>query len=641
MKRFKSLPSKIIFLGILLTASITAFANNKPNVLIYLADDLGYGSINTYGAPENLVHTPYLNQLAEKGVQFNNAYTPASVCTPTRYSMLTGEYSWRSRLKRFTLSKTDYTLIDWDRLSLAKWMQSQGYTTAHVGKWHLGYKAEGPVLNLLGDLSPGPVGVGFDYHFGVPANLEDRHKVYIENNKIWGLRSDKIEPYGSTWYARRKGNVGPYTGYDAPQRVTENVMTMTTDKAVEWLEKQSDEKPFFLYYAAVAVHNPIEPAPELRGSSNCGLYGDFIQEVDHTFGRLVECLREKGMLENTLIIFASDNGGERYASGMPHCEAEEAGLSINGPNKGKKGQIWEGAFKTPLIISHPKGLVPLGLQSNARVSVVDFYATLADYIAGTKALKQIDAPDSISFKKELLNPEKSFFKRAPLILSDREGRKAIHFDHWKYIEAGTGKNNQQAMLFNLKNDPMERHNVLSKYQKVAKKGHQLLEKLVDGDDRLEWDSGGGGYRHANKTEPRSGKYHLELKAISKGTKDPYCYIYKDLKAEPGQIWEASIYAKLAESPGEGKASAQFKMSFIDNNGNKLHTHESARLNSIKSEYEELRIKAKAPKNTTHVRITPVVSLRGENGTVSAYYDDARLFSGESVFESGFETGAVH
>jgi len=123
-------------------------------------------------------------------------------------------------------------------------------------------------------------------------------------------------------------------------------------------------------------------------------------------------------------------------------------------------------------------------------------------------------------------------------------------------------------------------------------------------------------------------------------KDPYCYIYKDLKAEPGQSWEASIYAKLTETPGEGKASAQLKMTFMDMNGNKLHTHESARLNSIKSEYEALRIKAKAPKNTTHVRITPVVSLRGENGVVAAYYDDARLSSGESLFESGFESGAV-
>jgi len=182
---------------------------------------------------------------------------------------------------------------------------------------------------------------------------------------------------------------------------------------------------------------------------------------------------------------------------------------------------------------------------------------------------------------------------------------------------------------------------MSDHEKVAYKGLRLLEKIVDGDDRLEWDSGGGGYRHANKTEPRSGNYHLELKAISEGTKDPYCYIYKDLQTEPGQIWETSIYAKLTESPGGGKASAQIKMTFMDINGNKLHTHESARLKSIKSEYEELRIKAKAPKYTTHVRITPVVSLRGENGAVAAYYDDVHVSVGQTIFESGFENGAVH
>ncbi len=413
-------------------AAACSFA--QPNVLIYLADDLGYGSINTYGAPDALVSTPHLNKLAADGVQFDNAYTPASVCTPTRYAMLAGEYSWRSRLKQGVHPKTDYTLLDANRVSLARWMQQQGYATAHVGKWHLGYKNEGPVVNLLGDLSPGAVGVGFDYHFGVPSNLEDIHKVYIENNGVWGLRSDKLKPYGNTWYAERKGVEGPYVGYDAPQRVTEHVMTKTTDKAVEWLQKQNSDKPFFLYYAAVAVHNPIEPAPEMRGKSKAGLYGDFLQEVDHTFGRLIQCLEKKGVLDDTLIIFASDNGGEQYADGMPHCEAEAAGLSINGETRGKKGQIWEGGFKTPLIISHPNGSVAKGRRSSARVSLVDFYATLAEYLAGADALQNLDAPDSVSFKQELVKPDASNFERSPLILSDSKGRKAVHFSHWKYIE---------------------------------------------------------------------------------------------------------------------------------------------------------------------------------------------------------------
>ena len=631
MKRFK-------IIAFVAFSAVCAFA--RPNVLIYLADDLGYGCINTYGAPENLVKTPHLNKLAAEGVQFDNAYTPTSVCTPTRYAMLTGEYAWRSRLKQGVIPKTDYTLIDPNRISMARWMQQQGYATAHVGKWHLGYKGEGPVVNLLGDLRPGPTGVGFDYHFGVPSNLEDIHKVYVENNGIWGLRSNKLEPYGSTWYARRKGVEGPYIGYDAPQRVTENVMTMTTDKAVEWLQKQSSEKPFFLYYAAVAVHNPIEPAPALRGKSKAGLYGDFIQEVDYTFGRLIQCLEEKGLLENTLIIFASDNGGERYASGMPQCEAEAAGLSINGPTRGKKGQIWEGGFKIPLIISHPNGAVPEGRRSNARVSVVDLYATLADYLAGADALKDLDAPDSVSFKEELLKPGASSFERPPLVLSDSKGRKAVHFSHWKYIEAVTGKNKQPAQLFDMKADPLETRNLVTSKPEVAETGRRTLEEIVDGDDRIEWDGGGGGYRHAPAFSPRSGRFHLELKAITGVTGQTYCYVYKDMPAKPGEAWAAEIYAKLTAAPGGGTACAQVKLTFLDAAGAKLRTQESARLTSVADDYSKLELNGVAPEGTVTVRLTPVVSLQGETGTVAAYFDDARLASGKTVFESGFETAAV-
>ena len=625
---------------VLLFFSSCLYAAKQPNVLVYLADDLGYGSINTYGAPEALVQTPHLNRLAAEGVQFDNAYTPASVCTPTRYSMLTGEYSWRSRLKRGTISKTDYTLIDPNRVSLGRWMQQQGYVTAHVGKWHLGYKAKGPVVNLLGDLHPGAIGSGFDYHFGVPYNLEDMHKVYIENNGIWKLGSNKLKPYGSTWYARRRGNIAPYIGYDAPQRVTENVMTMTTDKAVEWLEKQSSDQPFFLYYAAVAVHNPIEPAPEMRGKSKAGLYGDFIQEVDHTFGRLIECLKSKGLLKDTLIIFASDNGGERYASGMPHCEAEAKGLSINGSIRGKKSEIWEGGFKTPLIISHLNGTVPNGERSQARVSVVDFYATLVDYVAGDSALRNLDAPDSVSFKEALLKPKTSNFERPPLVLCDSKGRKAVHFGQWKYVEAMEGKKRQPAQLFDMEADPMERHNLIGFKPQVAERGRRTLEAIVDGDDAIEWDSGGGGYRHAPAYDPKNGQFHLELKAITGLTGQSYCYIYKDMPSEAGEQWKGSIFARLTESPGGGAASAQFKMTFLDARGEKLRSFESAKLKRTSGAYRLLQIEGTAPEGTVTVRMTPVVNLQGEEGTVAAFFDDARLASNDSIFESGFETAAA-
>ena len=459
---------------------------NPPNILLYIADDLGYGSINSYGAQTSLLSTPNLNQLAATGVQFHNGYASASVCTPTRYALLAGEYSWRSRMKAGTIKKVDFTLLDPDRTSMPKWFQEQGYKTAHVGKWHLGYKDEDdyPVQNLLGDLSPGPVGIGFDYHFGVPYNLEDFHKVYIENNGIWGLQSDVFTPYGNNWYAERNGNVKPYVGYDAPQRVTEEVMNTTTDKAVEWILAQAgSDQPFFINFASVAVHNPIEPTPLMRGTSAAGLYGDFIQDVDNSLGRLMDALDDIGELENTVIIFVSDNGGQTYDSDSPQKDAEDAGLVINGNLRGDKADIWEGGFKSPFIISHLDGKIPQGVTSNSQVCTVDLYATLADYVSGeTNNFRRegIDAIDSSSFKDALLNPATSTYDRPPLVLRNGKGRKTIHFDdNWKYMEDFEGSFPAGPQLFNMLTDPLETTNILSSNPLIGDRGQALLNIIVN------------------------------------------------------------------------------------------------------------------------------------------------------------------
>jgi arylsulfatase A len=468
---------------ILFLAMINAHAAQKPNIIVYLADDLGYGSINTYGAPESLLKTPHLNELAAQGVQFTNNYTNASVCTPTRYSLLTGEYSWRSRLTKGTIKKNDYSLIDPRKKSIAKYMQDQGYKTAAIGKWHLGYKSSAPVNNLLGDLSPGACGIGFDYHFGVPYNLDDAHKVYIENNRIYGLRSDKINPYGNSSYAKKSDVPKQYIGYDAPQRVVDQVMSTTTSMAIEWIKKQNDDQPFFMYFASVAVHNPIIPSAEMKGKSNAGLYGDFIQEVDHSFGRIVRCVKEKGVLENTLIIFASDNGGQIYKKESPHKTAQDLGLKINGNSRGDKSDIWEGGFKTPLIVSHTGSQIPKGSISDAMVSTIDIYAFLADYVANQNGLMPEDAPDSYSFKKEVFDPGKSSYKRPHLVLSDSLGRKAVRFDNWKFIEKFSqnkkGKMKvDKSRLYDLAKDPLETKNLANEKSELATEGQNLLDGIT-------------------------------------------------------------------------------------------------------------------------------------------------------------------
>jgi len=196
------------------------------------------------------------------------------------------------------------------------------------------------------------------------------------------------------------------------------------------------------------------------------------------------------------------------------------------------------------------------------------------------------------------------------------------------------------MLFDMKTDPMEARNLLAKKPEVAEMGRRMLEEIVDGDDLVEWDGGGGGYKHASAFSPRSGRFHLELKAITGFAGQFYSYIYKDMPANPGEAWNAVMYARVTEVPGGDKACAQVKMTFLDAKGGKLRTLESRKLTTVMDDYSQLELNGVAPERTVAVRLTPVVSLQGETGTVAAYFDDTRLSSGETVFESGFESGAV-
>lgn len=479
MKKVLLLMSAIIGL----TCSAYAQKNKKPNVIVFFADDFGYGSTNVYGAPESLIKTPNINKLAEQGVTFNNAFTTGSVCTPTRYALLTGEYSWRTRLKKGVVNATDPSLIDVKKKTLPEYMQSLGYKTAAVGKWHLGYKDK-KFKNLLGSVTPGPNDHGFDYNFTVPNNLDDVHKIYVENDGIYGLRSDKIAPYGKSFYGKQ------YAGYDAPQRVTEQVMNDMTAKSIEWLDGIKKDEPFFLYYASVAVHHPITPSPEMRGKSNAGAYGDFIQDIDRALGQLVTYLEKKGIRDNTLIIFASDNGGDipKKKDIMPENFAVNKGLKINGDYKGDKHTIWDGGFRIPFIVNHP-AKIKGNKTSDAIVSTVDIYSFLADYIAKGKGLTQADAPDSFSFNDAVKNPRKSSYKRPPLIHRDAQGRKAVRFGDWKYITAKNPKAKKEEMkeqLYDLSKDKSETKNIIDSKSEKAEELKEYLEKALQGPSKGAW-----------------------------------------------------------------------------------------------------------------------------------------------------------
>ncbi|VGO13937.1 Arylsulfatase [Pontiella desulfatans] len=458
----------------------------KPNIVVFLADDLGTGCLNAYGADEQLVRTPRLNQLAKDGLLFTEAYAPGSVCTPTRYAMLTGRYAWRGRLKSGVVNPGDPLLIEEGRRTVAMMLQEQGYRTAHIGKWHLGYTRQNKVHNYaaLESISPGPNDVGFHYHFGLPNNLDDFARVYFENDGIYGLRSRRTSPYSRSFYG------GMYHGYDAPQRQREQVTQDLNDRARQWIRSSVEEypeQPLFLYFAAAAVHHPIEPSAQFRGTSPIGAYGDFIQELDHSVGEVMDALAYAGELENTLFIFSSDNGSDAGHVGSPEFQAMDAGLKINGERKGDKHTIWEGGVRVPFIVRWP-GQVQPGQVSDRLVSLADIYSTLQHIVTGKPVSGFDDAPDSFSFADEISRRKPVGPRREHAVLNNVHGIKALRMGNWKYIEGmndeigewaskRVSKSEAEPALYQLDKDPMEQNNVIDQYPEMAERLKKQYQEI--------------------------------------------------------------------------------------------------------------------------------------------------------------------
>ncbi len=448
-------------------------SSSRPNIVFILADDFGYSSLNSYGADKNLVRTPHIDRIADAGMRFTDASTPASICSPTRYGFLTGRYPWRSSLKSGVVNIKDPLLPNPNTVTIADWLKERGYNTAAIGKWHLGY-GEGELgkrNNFTEKWSPGPLDLGFDYHFGVPQNHGDNFGVYIENDHIYGLRSKKVQPYSKSFYGSQ------YMGFDAPQRENKNVMSDLTDKTVEWLKQQSNEKPFFLYFAAVAVHHPITPSDYMRGMSDCGPYGDFIQDLDQSTGRILETLEYMNLMENTIVIFSSDNGGDiprKEDASRPENQAIKHGLKINGELRGDKHTIWEGGTRVPFIVSWP-GKVKEGTVSSDMINLVDIFATVCEITDGKLPNSKDVAPDSFSFLPSLTQSKKKH-ERISMVTADVRGTHAFRRDNWKYIDntSPQGKKKGKPQLYDLAADPSESVNLYDKKPGIAKK---LLDEL--------------------------------------------------------------------------------------------------------------------------------------------------------------------
>jgi arylsulfatase A len=493
----------------LLLLALTAVAADRPNIVVILADDYGYASAGCYGADPKLVRTPAIDRLAAEGRRFTDGNTTSSVCSPTRYSLLTGRYCWRTTLTHEVLGTFSPLHIEPTRVNLASLLKSKGYATAAVGKWHLGYGRENEDpkwrTDYTAELSPGPLDIGFDYHFGVPSNHGDLTGVYVENRFVYGLRSGKI-PAGmkiagpDADSADYKPTYGPedmengkarILELDAPRRKNERVMKVLTDKAEAWLEAQPKDRPFFLYFTPVAVHNPVTPDKALAGSSAAGPYGDWIHELDHSVGRILSALDRMGVAKDTLVLFTSDNGGvfKPDVERLLQTAAFKAGLRVNGAIRGGKHDVWEGGFKVPFIARWP-AKVAAGSTSAQTVSVVDILATTAELTGSALPAKEVGAEDSRSFLPVLLGQEGAR-GREDVIVHSADGNFAIRKGRWKWIEGvpveeikeGVRKSRKdqfRPQLYDTVADPAETKDVSAEHPQVVAELKDLLRRYRDG-----------------------------------------------------------------------------------------------------------------------------------------------------------------
>lgn len=479
-------------------------AAETPNIIVILADDLGYGSLGCYGADPKLLQTPHLDRLAREGRRFTDANTTSSVCSPTRYSVLTGRYCWRTSEKSGVLGVFSPLHIEPTRLNLASLLKAEGYHTAAIGKWHLGYGAtDGSPkwrTDYTAELSPGPLDIGFDYHFSVPANHGDVTGVFVENRFVYGLRSANLPSvpesadFKNTYTPEDLENPRPgiaILDLDAPRRVNERVMPVLTDKAVGWIEQQTDQTPFFLYYTPVAAHNPITPSAETAGTSAAGSYGDWIHEIDRSVGAILDTLERKGLADNTLVIFTSDNGGVTGSKDpdSPQGRAEQAGLKINGDLRGRKHSVWEGGFKVPFLVRWPGHATP-GSVSDEMVSLVDLLATTASIVGKSLPPASEGAEDSVSILPAILG-ETAQPLRSDLIVHSSDGVYAIRKGPWKWIEGVPVEETKpnvrrmradefQPQLYDTSADPDETTNVSDAHPEIVAELSALLDRYRDG-----------------------------------------------------------------------------------------------------------------------------------------------------------------
>ena len=421
----------ILALFVALTGLLPAQEEQKPNIVLINADDLGYGDLSCYGATK--LQTPNIDRLASEGRRFTDAHSASAVCTPSRYGLLTGRYPFRRKLSSPVFLKSRL-VVDPDRTTIADVMKDAGYVTACIGKWHLGFGEKTP--NWNGDLKPGPLELGFDHYYGVPVVNSHPPFVYVENYRVVGLVPDDPLEYNrkaKTQIFPEKMGFGQIGGGDAAHALyrDEAVGTHLTEKAVEWIEANR-EKPFFLYFATTNIHHPFTPAERFKGTSECGLYGDFVHELDWIVGEVMATLEKHELADNTLVIFTSDNGGMINQTGQ---EATRAGHKLNGDLLGFKFDAWEGGHRVPFIARWPKK-IEAGLVSEQLVSQIDLIRTFAALTG--QELPAEAAPDSVNMLDALTGAPAKPVREQLVTSAMRPTHLAYREGDWVLIDAKGG-----------------------------------------------------------------------------------------------------------------------------------------------------------------------------------------------------------
>lgn len=496
MKTFRSTISLIIVLTI---AGCAKEQSQLPNIVIIYADDMGYGDLNCQN-PASKIPTPNLDQLASEGMRFTDAHSSSGICSPSRFALLTGNYHWRRQ--HGIVGPFGEPFFKDSDITLPQVLKDRGYTTACIGKWHLGWDWEfknepsGEVeqwgairkVYLPEDIdwslpvAGGPLDRGFDYYFG-DGTINFPPYAWVENDRIIEVPSEVMmldnigfETKEGAWEFRPGPRLAGWDPY--------LVLPALSEKSVEWISMQNQDQPFFLYFALPSPHAPIIPNDEFDGKSGAGAYGDFVFQSDWVVGQVLNALKEKGLEDNTIVIFSSDNGPESYA----WKRAENFDHFSMGDFRGLKRDVWEGGHHVPFLIKWP-GEIEAGSVSDEVISQIDLMATLTE-IAGAE-LPDHAAPDSYNILPVIKGDEYSSPLREATVHNTYDNIWGIRKGDWLYINSPTGGHrvppdsfrelkgyigfNTEGLLFNMKVDPEQQDNLYDEYPEKIQELDTLLQ----------------------------------------------------------------------------------------------------------------------------------------------------------------------